>query len=208
MKKAAITFILFLFTLTTFSQLGEINPDYLKTLDSRADKIVLTLGLTDTNQIQRVKEIIILQYYNLSKIHDIRDSSLINIKQLTAEEKEKSKILVQNEINSSLYKLHNEYISKLASELTFEQIEKIKDGMTYGVFKRTYDGYLNLLPSLTEEQKKYIYSNLYEAREFAMDAGSSEEKHGWFGKYKGRINNYLSKEGYDLKKAESERNNK
>ncbi|MNR53744.1 hypothetical protein D3C85_1738080 [compost metagenome] len=33
-----------------------------------------------------------------------------------------------------------------------------------------------------------------------MDGGSSKEKHAWFGKYKGRINNYLSKEGYDLTK--------
>jgi hypothetical protein len=43
---------------------------------------------------------------------------------------------------------------------------------------------------------------LVEAREIAMDCGSSEEKHYWFGKYKGKINNYLSAEGYDLKKAE------
>jgi hypothetical protein len=37
-----------------------------------------------------------------------------------------------------------------------------------------------------------------------MDAGSSEEKHGWFRKYKGRINNELSAAGYDLKLAEEE----
>ena len=35
-----------------------------------------------------------------------------------------------------------------------------------------------------------------------MDAGTSEEKHAIFGKYKGRINNYLSKAGYDMKQAE------
>ena len=54
-------------------------------------------------------------------------------------------------------------------------------------------------------------ANLLEAREYAMDAGSSEEKHGWFGKFKGRINNYLSKAGYDLRAAEearAERSNK
>jgi hypothetical protein len=33
-----------------------------------------------------------------------------------------------------------------------------------------------------------------------MDAESSEKKHAWFGKYKGKINNYLSAEGYDMKK--------
>jgi len=62
-----------------------------------------------------------------------------------------------------------------------------------------------LLPDLSDEQKREILANLVEAREQAMDGGSSEEKHGIFGKYKGRINNYLSEQGYDLKAAEKER---
>jgi hypothetical protein len=37
-----------------------------------------------------------------------------------------------------------------------------------------------------------------------MDGGTSQEKHAWFGKYKGRINNYLSAQGYDMKKAGEE----
>jgi hypothetical protein len=45
-----------------------------------------------------------------------------------------------------------------------------------------------------------MYGWLVEARELAMDEGSSEKKHAVFGKYKGRINNYLSAEGYDMKK--------
>jgi hypothetical protein len=40
------------------------------------------------------------------------------------------------------------------------------------------------------------------ARELAMDAGSSEKKHHCFGQYKGKINNFLSARGYDLKEAE------
>ena len=35
-----------------------------------------------------------------------------------------------------------------------------------------------------------------------MDAGSSDEKHAWFGKYKGKINNYLAAAGYNMKQAE------
>jgi hypothetical protein len=60
------------------------------------------------------------------------------------------------------------------------------------------------LPTLTDEQKREILATLLEAREHAMDGGSSEEKHAIFGKYKGRINNYLSAEGFDLKAAEKE----
>jgi hypothetical protein len=59
-----------------------------------------------------------------------------------------------------------------------------------------------MLPDLTDQQKAQILAWLVEAREKAMDAGSSREKHAWFGKYKGKINNYLSAAGYDLKKAD------
>jgi hypothetical protein len=45
-----------------------------------------------------------------------------------------------------------------------------------------------------------------------MDAESSDKKHWWFGKYKGRINNYLSAQGYDInaerKEWEQRRNSK
>ena len=72
--------------------------------------------------------------------------------------------------------------------------------MTYGVVPITYKGYQAMIPNLTDAQKKQIWVWLVEAREHAMDAESSEKKHGWFGKYKGRINNYLSAQGYDLRK--------
>ena len=78
--------------------------------------------------------------------------------------------------------------------------------MTYGVVQITYNSYLDMLPTLTVEQKQTIMIHLVEARELAMDAGSSKEKHWWFVKYKGRINNYLSAQGYDLKKASQARN--
>jgi hypothetical protein len=76
--------------------------------------------------------------------------------------------------------------------------------MTYSVFPKTYAAYVDMIPSLKQEQKDKIYNWLKEARELAMDEGSSERKHAVFGKYKGRINNYLSAEGYDVKKEGEE----
>jgi hypothetical protein len=49
-----------------------------------------------------------------------------------------------------------------------------------------------------------MYNWLKEARELAMDGESSDKKHAIFGKYKGRINNYLSAQGYDMKKEGEE----
>ncbi|HYH55721.1 MAG TPA: DUF3826 domain-containing protein, partial [Anseongella sp.] len=88
--------------------------------------------------------------------------------------------------------------------LSQEQVDKVKDGMTYGVLPLTYKAFQEMLPALTKEQEAVIMHYLLEAREKAMDGGSSEEKHHIFGDYKGKINNYLSAEGYDLKKAGEE----
>ena len=57
-----------------------------------------------------------------------------------------------------------------------------------------------MIPTLKDFEKKQILAWLKEAREYAMDAENSKMKHEAFGKYKGRINNYLSKQGYDLVK--------
>ena len=74
--------------------------------------------------------------------------------------------------------------------------------MTYRVMPLTYKAYLDMLLNLTGEQKAKIYNWLKEARELAMDEGSSDDKHGVFGKYKGKINNYLSSLGYNMKAEE------
>lgn len=187
---------------TITAQLEDINPDYLKTLNNRAGKIVSGMELFDSEQAERVTKTIVVQYYELSKIHDNRDAQLEEIKKLEGEEKETAKQEIKVKTHALLYKRHAAFIGALSTELSQDQIVQVKDGMTYGVVDRTYKGYLKLLPDLTDDQKRYIYSHLVEAREYAMDAGSSKAKHGWFGKYKGRINNYLSKAGYDLKQAE------
>ena len=85
-----------------------------------------------------------------------------------------------------------------------EQVEQVIDGMTYGVVQVTYQSHLDMIPSLTEEEKLQLMAWLKEARELAVDAENSNKKHGVFGKYKGRYNNYLTRRGYDLKAERAE----
>lgn len=101
-------------------------------------------------------------------------------------------------IDAELYKHHFEFAATLANYLSPRQIEQVKDGMTYGVVPKTYQAHLEMIPSLKDDEKLQILNWLKEAREFAIDAENSKAKHGWFGKYKGRINNWLAKRGYDL----------
>jgi hypothetical protein len=181
---------------------------YTRTINERAQKIVNTLQLSNTEKALRVRDIIANQYRNLNEIYTDRDievSAVKSNKNTTNEAVVKAKLdAIEQQTKTKLNALHDSYLKNLSTELNGQQVEQVKDGMTYGVVQITYKGYQDMIPTLTEEQKKQILLWLVEAREHAMDAESSDKKHAWFGKYKGRINNYLSAAGYDLKKAGEE----
>lgn len=161
------------------------NDAYRKVAQERAARIVETMKLSDPDQQGRVVKLVAEQYVALADAHAAAEASRDEVA---------SKV--------TLFDLHRNFVASLEAELDAAGVEAVKDGMTYGVVPITYAGYLRLLPDLSDDQKRMIRACLVEAREYAMDAGSSEEKHGWFGKYKGRINNRLSQAGYDLKQAE------
>jgi hypothetical protein len=177
---------------------------YARVAIGRADKIVKTLAIQSDEKALRVREIIAGQYQHLKRTHDARDIRIVAAQSAFAADKQLLQTqtdAIEKLIEASIDSLHIVYLSRLSAELTPEQIEKVKDGMTYNVLPITYKGYLDMLPNLTSAEQQQILLYLTEAREHAMDAGSSEKKHWWFGKYKGRINNYLSAAGYDMKKA-------
>ncbi len=155
---------------------------YVETIKGRAQKIVNGLGLSDQQQAENVRNIIANRYFLLNDIHKKYDKSQ------------------QDACYAELFKHHFELASALAMYLTEEQIDAVKDGMTYGRLKRDYNAQLEMIPTLTEEEKLQILVWLKEAREYAMDGSDSKEKHFWFDKYRGRMNNWLSSRGYDLKK--------
>jgi len=204
-KKLYVLLLLF-----TFCKIGAQqyqNPEYIKVTNERATKIVEKLALGDKEKEIAVTNIIAQQFRDLSKIQDARDGEIKKVKDDSSLSKEKQNAEIEklkSKANKSIDKLHKAYLKKLGTQLNEAKITEVKDGMTYGVLPITVAGYNDMLPNLTKEQKEYIYNALVEAREHAMDGGSSKEKHGWFGKYKGRINNYLSKQGYDLNKESTD----
>ena len=178
--------MLMLLTLTASAQVelktdGQ-DPQYVETIKGRAQKIVDGLGLTDAQVAENVRNIIANRYFLLNGIHSKYDKTQ------------------QDALNAELYKHHFELASALAQYLTEEQIDAVKDGMTFGRLKRDYQATQDMIPTLSEYEKKQVLIWLKEAREYAMDAADSKGKHFWFDKYRGRTNNWLSARGYDLKK--------
>ena len=182
------------------------DPKYVESIVNRSHKIVDKLGLTDAKVAEDVCNIIANRYFELNDIYEIRDAKVKTVKEsgLTGDAKDEALKAAENEKDAALYRSHFAFPASLSLFLNEEQIEAVKDGMTYGVVKVTYEATLDMIPSLKEEEKAQIYAWLVEAREFAMDAENSNKKHAAFGKYKGRINNYLAKRGYNLTKEREE----
>lgn len=180
--------------------------NYKQVVTERAHKIVATLGVTDSLKFKKVREVIAQQYVALRQIHDARDKQVATAKSkadYTKQQLDEAVKKIEAEATSQQHKLHGKYVAKLSKNLSSAQVDKVKDGMTYDALPITYRNYLAMIPGLTEQQKVQIKAWLTEAREYAMDGGSSKEKLGWFGKYKGKITNYLTAAGYDLKKEEA-----
>jgi hypothetical protein len=180
---------------------------YRKVVFDRSANIVKALNMTDSTQALKITNIVAKQYQDLNNIYLVRDSRKAAIKAETAGNKEAADAQlkkVEEETNAKIDQLHPQYLDRLAKAgLNAQQIEAIKNGMTYNVLNVTMDAYNKMLPNLTEAQRTQILAWLTEAREHAMDAESSQKKHAWFGKYKGRVNNYLSAAGIDMKKEEA-----
>ena len=206
-NRFVLTSMVLLYSLTSSAQTTTILEDsaYIKSINERATKIVTTLQITDQAKLQKAQEMVAMQYRALNQVHELSKGKVTGIKQSTSLSKEAQAEAIKKEEEEKMSKLkqqHDAYIAQLKTVLTDAQVEMVKDGMTYRVLPITYTAYQDMIPTLTETQKQQIYTWLLEAREYAMDAESSDKKHQWFGKYKGRINNYLSSAGYDLKKEE------
>lgn len=180
------------------------DKDYVNTILERSKKVTDALNITGTEKGTQVLNIVANRYFELNDIYEERDSLKKVASSLTGDAKKQAQAFAESQKDSKLYRSHFAFDANLSLFLDEAGIETVKDVMTYNVVKVTYDAQCDMIPTLKEEEKAQILAWLKEAREFAIDAESSRKKHEAFGKYKGRINNYLSKRGYDLTKEREE----
>jgi hypothetical protein len=212
MNPKAFLPILFCAALALFPQAGMAQDDstgpataaerealYTESLERRVDDILKRLNLTDAAKADRVKTTLTLQYRTLRARDEV-----INAK-LKADGKAPDDYAARAEWRRKLSQpLHDWFLSILALDLTPEQIETIKDAMTYNKVKVTYEAYCQIIPGLKEADKARILEMLKTAREEAMDGGSAPEKSEIFQLHKETINAYLNTSGYDVAKAYKE----
>lgn len=209
MKKVLVILVslVFLVSLGTYAQDVALKSEgldtaYVSSIVKRSQKIVDALGLTDAKQAESVRNIIANRYFLLNEIHDACAKKKQYAKDSIQGKGHRQRIMesAERRRDAELYKHHFELQSALALYLNDEQIEAVKNGMTFNRLQRDYQATQDMIPSLSEEEKLQVLIWLKEAREYAMDAADSKGKHFWFDKYRGRTNNWLSSRGYDLQK--------
>lgn len=179
---------------------AEREAVYTSSIEKRAGDILKLLTLTDPAKLPRVHDAIIAQYRSLRA----RDEAIDGMLQALSKNAPGIETNRQAIVRVVSQQLHPQFLARLATDLTPEQVETVKDQMTYNKVKVTYDAYCEIVPNLTDAEKAKILETLKAAREEAMDGGSADEKTAIFQKYKDQITAVLNANGHDVAKATKE----
>lgn len=173
------------------------DPKYRETIRKRASAAVASAKV-DEAKTESVVKMVEAHYIGINDIHFDRDEAV------NAATDDKTVSVARESATKAVATVHKKFIDDLTALLTVEQCDAVKDAMTYGVRTNTFRVYCEMLPKLTDEEKQAIREFLLAGREEALVAGGAGEKHEKFRIAKGKIANYLSKRGYDLKASEKE----
>lgn len=181
------------------------------TLDKRTSGVLKRLQLSDAAQKEAVLQILEQHFRALYDWHQQHDPELAGLWKRwadarTQDAKDETKAAaVVAEIRAtyaSLQPQHQSFLQALAKHLTPEQVEAVKDAMTSSPgMRRTYEAYLKMIPTFTDEEKAFIAGKLLVAREMAMDAVSDKEKANLFKTQKVQVEAYIDAQGYDYRAA-------
>ena len=174
---------------------AEKEAFYATTIENRVVDILKTLNLADEAKSNAVHDALVAQYHELR----VRDAAIDTRLKVDGKEVNYENRATQLAVQSK--PLHDQFLAKLSASLTPEQVEQVKDLMTYNKVKVTYDAYCAMVSGLTDAEKAKILELLKAAREEAMDGGNAPEKSAIFQKYKDQINSYLDAQGHDTAKA-------
>ena len=179
---------------------AELETVYSANIDKRAADILKALALQDEAKAGRVRDAILAQYRSLRARDEAIDVMFQSLSK-NAPGIETNRAAILKVLSKQL---HDGFLKRLAADLTPEQIEQVKDRMTYNKVKVTYDAYCQIVPKLTDAEKTKILEMLKAAREEAMDGGSADEKTAIFQHHKDQINAVLNANGHDVIKATKE----
>ena len=201
----ALIFFVFVSTACVDVRASDERVDpYLEVAQKRSTRIVEAMSL-EAEIAQALIPMIADYYTSVHRADAVVEAASSAMKALSngdPEMREAAEKTIQKQRDERVRDLYLVFVGRISALLDGVGVEAVKNGITYGRMTRDTGVFRAMLPDLSLEERTQVDAWLWEAREHALCAGSSEMKHWWFDKYRGRINNYLAARGYDLKAAE------
>jgi hypothetical protein len=175
---------------------ASIDPKYRATIRQRADKAVAAAKVTEATARASCLEWVEWHYVSIFDVHAARDRAIAADKSNAVHVAAVRKIAAAN-----VAFIHRMFVAGLRGSVVETQVDAIQDSMTYNVRPTTERVYAEMLPMLKSDEVTRIAALLRQGRDEAIVAGDANEKHEKFRIAKGKITNFLSSRGYDMKAA-------
>ncbi len=172
-----------------------------KRIDDKLQRMLKPLKLEDAAKIERVRAVGTKWLGELFAWHKQNDAEL---GKLWGEWRQARSVVPKDEFNgevvsrriealyASLLPAYRSFIEGLSADLSIEQVDALKEAWSRSPgMERTYKAYLEIVPDLTEEQKKVIRDRMLLAREAAMLTDSDKEIVNLFKVHKVKVETYV-----------------
>ena len=171
-------------------------------IERRAGETVAEMKLDDAAKAARVKELFKQQFRDIETFdvaHGAERTDLAAELKKTPDDAALAAKL--DALVAPLLKTQAAFFDKVGAELTPDQVEQIKNRLVGGRYQHNIDGYKVEFPDLPADAWQHVVGMWQQAREEAMPLGNAKVKDAVFSKWKGRVNIWLSKQGFVGKSA-------
>jgi hypothetical protein len=172
-----------------------------KRIDAKAKRLIDVIKLDDSAKAERVKGIMGTWFVALWDWHKQHDAELNELwsqwskaRSVVPKDEFPAEVIAHkiDDVYASLKPAYQTFLTRLATELTPQQIDAIKEFWSRSPgMKRTYDAYLETVPDLTDEQKQVIYNRMLLAREAAMLTDADKEVVNIYKRHKVKVEAYV-----------------
>lgn len=172
-----------------------------KRVEAKAARLVAALKIDDAEKAARAEGILGEWLVSLADWHRENDPALKELwsqwakaRSVVPKDEFPAEVIAHriDDVYESLRPAYLVFIEKLATVLGPEQIDALKEQWSRSPgMKRTYNGYLEIVPDLTDEQKKVIHDRLHRAREDAMLTDADKEIVNIFKRHKVKVEAYV-----------------
>lgn len=177
------------------------DPAMQKRIDAKSGRMLGALKLEDASKAARVKGILGDWLITLWSWHARHDPQLRELwtqwsqaRAVVPKDEFPAEVIAHriDDVYASLIPAYRAFIGKLSAELTPEQIDAFKEAWSRSPgMKRTYNAFLEIVPDLTEADRKVILDRMLRAREDAMLTDADKEIVNIYKRHKVKVEAYV-----------------